>query len=50
MIVQLLLERGADVSAVGGYYGTALKAASTGGYRRVVQLLLERGAADVTAL
>jgi len=30
----MLLDRGADVNAQGGFYGNALKAASSGGARR----------------
>ncbi|KAJ5675431.1 hypothetical protein N7462_008328 [Penicillium macrosclerotiorum] len=47
-IVQILLERGADVNAQGGDYGTALCAASFCGYDQIVQILLEQGA-DVNA-
>ena len=47
-VVELLLERGADVNAQGGHYGNALQAASFNGHRGVVELLLERGA-DVNA-
>jgi hypothetical protein len=39
-----LLEKGADVSAQGGFHGNALQAASFGGYKEVAQMLLERGA------
>ena len=42
-IVELLLEKGADVSAQGGKYGNALWAAYQGGDMDVVELLLERG-------
>ena len=45
---QVLLENGADVNAQGGFYGTALQAASSGGHDQVVQRLLEHGA-DVNA-
>ena len=47
-VVQLLLERGADVNAQGGFYGNALYAASSWGQEKVVQLLLEKGA-DINA-
>lgn len=47
-MAQLLLDRGADVNAQGGYYGKALQAASRAGHERVVQLLLDNGA-DVNA-
>jgi ankyrin repeat protein len=47
-IVQQLLEKGADVNAPGGDYGTALQAASAEGHDLVVQRLLEKGA-DVNA-
>jgi ankyrin repeat protein len=42
------LRRGADVNAQGGQYGNALQAASNGGHKEIVKLLLERGA-DVNA-
>ncbi|KZP27544.1 hypothetical protein FIBSPDRAFT_730607, partial [Athelia psychrophila] len=44
VIVRLLLEKGADVNAPGGYYGNALQAASEGGHDVIVRLLLEKGA------
>jgi len=47
-VVELLLERGADVNAQGGEYGNALQAASVWGDREVVELLLDKGA-DVNA-
>ncbi|KAJ6102324.1 hypothetical protein N7486_004751 [Penicillium sp. IBT 16267x] len=47
-IVQILLERGADVNAQGGGYPNALQAASSRGHEKIVQILLERGA-DVNA-
>jgi ankyrin repeat protein len=47
-MVKLLLEKGADVNAQGGYYGNALQAASVDGSKAVVRLLLDEGA-DVTA-
>jgi hypothetical protein len=47
-IVQLLLEKGVDVNAQGGYYGNALQAASVGGHKEIVQQLLDKGA-DVNA-
>ncbi|KAH1416219.1 hypothetical protein KXW31_004599 [Aspergillus fumigatus] len=42
--VEMLLEKGANVNAEGGYDGTALQAASAGGHHNVVQLLLAKGA------
>ncbi|KAJ7144598.1 ankyrin repeat-containing domain protein [Mycena epipterygia] len=42
--VSFILRSGADVHAVGGYYGSALQAASYGGYIKIVQLLLAKGA------
>jgi ankyrin repeat protein len=47
-VVQLLLEKGADVNVQGGYNGSALQAASYRGHEKILQLLLERGA-DVNA-
>ena len=44
-VVQLLLERGADVNAQGGkHYENALQAASYRGHFDIVQLLLQSGA------
>jgi ankyrin repeat protein len=48
-IVQLLLEKGADVNTQGGRYGNALEAATLRGHYEIVKLLLEEGA-DVNAL
>ncbi|THY04865.1 hypothetical protein D6D03_03431 [Aureobasidium pullulans] len=39
----MLLDKGADVNAVGGKYGSALQAASAEGYDKVVQMLLKKG-------
>jgi ankyrin repeat protein len=47
-IVQMLLDRGAEVNAQGGMYGNVLYAASAEGHDKVVQMLLDRGA-DVNA-
>ena len=47
-MVQILLNKGADVNAQGGEYGNALQAASSGGHDQVVQILLDKGA-DVNA-
>jgi hypothetical protein len=47
-IVKLLLDKGADVNAQGGYMGNALQAASGEGHEQVVKLLLDKGA-DVNA-
>jgi ankyrin repeat protein len=47
-VVQLLLEKGADVNAQGGQYGNALHAAVVGGHKGIVKLLIEKGA-DVNA-
>ena len=43
-VMQMLLEKGADVNAQGGLYGNALQAALFGDYDQVVQMLLEKGA------
>ena len=47
-VVQMLLDKGADVNAQCGIYGNALQAASEGGYEQVVQMLLDNGV-DVNA-
>jgi len=48
-IVQLLLDKGADVNAqLGGYFGSALAAAVRQGNEAIVRLLLDKGA-DVNA-
>jgi ankyrin repeat protein len=47
-VVELLLDKGADVNAQGGGYGNALEAASDSGHEKVVELLLAKGA-DVNA-
>ncbi|KAK4220982.1 ankyrin repeat-containing domain protein, partial [Podospora fimiseda] len=47
-IVKLLLDKGADVNAQGGFYGNALQAASSEGHQQIVKLLLDKGA-DVNA-
>jgi len=43
-VTSLLLDKGADVNAQGGYYGNALQAASLGGHEAVVRLLVDKGA------
>jgi hypothetical protein len=43
-VVQVLLEKGADVNAQGGKHGNALRAASSRGHKEVVQMLLENSA------
>ena len=43
-IVQLLLDKGAEVNAQGGHYGNALQAALAGGHEQVVKILLDEGA------
>ncbi|KAH6866064.1 ankyrin repeat-containing domain protein, partial [Thelonectria olida] len=47
-IVQILLDKGADINAQGGHYGNALQAASYTGYEEIVQILVDNGA-DVNA-
>ncbi|KAF8496923.1 hypothetical protein JB92DRAFT_2671092, partial [Gautieria morchelliformis] len=47
-IIELLLEKGADVNAQGGEHGSALPAAAYNGHDTTVLLLLEKGA-DVNA-
>jgi hypothetical protein len=48
VVVQLLVDKGANVNAQGGRHGNALYAASTGGHEAVVRLLVDKGA-DVNA-
>lgn len=43
-VVQLLLEKGANINAEGGLCGRALSAASWAGHKEVVRLLLRNGA------
>ena len=40
----MLLDKGADIDARGGFYDNALKAANSRRYPNIVQILLERGA------
>jgi hypothetical protein len=40
----MLLDKGADVNAQGGFYGNALQAASGGGHEKIVQMLAENRA------
>ncbi|KAJ6523124.1 hypothetical protein DFH09DRAFT_199402 [Mycena vulgaris] len=47
-MVQLLIDKGADVNAQGGHFENALQAASYNGHETVVQLLINKGA-DVNA-
>jgi ankyrin repeat protein len=44
----MLLDKGAEVNAQGGFYGNALYAALAGGHEQVVKMLLDKGA-DVNA-
>jgi ankyrin repeat protein len=46
--VKMLLRKGADISAHGGYYSNPLQAASAGGHTKTVELLLQKGA-DIKA-
>ncbi|KAF8324400.1 ankyrin repeat-containing domain protein [Amanita rubescens] len=48
-IVQMLLDKGADVNEWGGQYGNALHAASFCGYAKIAKLLLDNGA-DINAM
>lgn len=43
-IVKLLFNKGADANMKGGQYGNTLVAASAGGYKQVIELLLEKDA------
>ncbi|KAL2859852.1 ankyrin repeat domain-containing protein [Aspergillus lucknowensis] len=47
-LVQMLLDRGANINTQGGEYGNALQAASREGHEKVVQILLDQGA-DINA-
>ena len=47
-IIRLLLDKGADVDAVNGKYGSALQAAAYTGNKEAIELLLDKGA-DVNA-
>ncbi|KAL9100680.1 MAG: hypothetical protein Q9163_003967 [Psora crenata] len=47
-VVQILLDKGADINTQGGLYGNALQAALSGGNDKVVQILLDKGA-DINA-
>ena len=40
----MLLDNGADVNAIRGYFGTAIQDASAHGHKLIVQLLLQSGA------
>ena len=48
MAVRLLLNKGSDVNAQGGYFSNAFQAASARGKEVVVKMLLDKGA-DVNA-
>jgi len=43
-VVELLLEKGANIKAQGGHNGNTLQAASAEGYNEIFQMLLDRGA------
>jgi len=43
-VLEKLLEAGADVNSVGGFYGSALAAAAANGRKKIVEMLLEAGA------
>ena len=47
-MIQILLNKGAEVNTQNGIYGNALQAASEGGHEKIVQILLDKGA-DVNA-
>lgn len=44
MVVQMLLDRGADINPQHGRYGNALQAAASRGHTQIMQILLDRGA------
>jgi ankyrin repeat protein len=43
-IVGILLDKGADVNAAGGFYGSSLQAAVQEGHTEIVSMLMEWGA------
>jgi ankyrin repeat protein len=43
-VVKVLLDKGADVNAQGGFYAYALQAALYGGHEAVLKMLLDKGA------
>lgn len=43
-LVQMLLDKGANINARGGKYGNALQAASSEGHDQVMLMLLDNGA------
>jgi hypothetical protein len=43
-IIHILLEKGANINASGGKYGSALQAAAYMGHAEIVRILLEKGA------
>jgi ankyrin repeat protein len=45
-VVKLLLNKGADINAQGGFYGNALQAASFRGHNQVMKMLRDEGAVD----
>ena len=42
--MQMLLDKGADINALGNSFSTAIEEASSRGHFEVVQILLDRGA------
>lgn len=46
-VVQLLVDKQADIHAEGGDFGNALQAASLGGHKVVVKMLLDKGATSM---
>ena len=40
----MLLKKGANINIKGKRFGTALQAASTKGYKEIIEILLEKGA------
>ncbi|KAJ7358190.1 hypothetical protein DFH08DRAFT_673480, partial [Mycena albidolilacea] len=43
-IVSILFEKGADINAAGGHYGSPLQAAAALGHKEIVGIFLEKGA------
>jgi ankyrin repeat protein len=49
-IVGILLEKGADINAAGGRYGSSLQAAAAEGHTEIISILLDKGADTIAAV